>query len=129
RPRISVTPMGTISMAMSIALVSVQYNCKRPDSSRQHERQPRLGKLQLCGVCRGIHALRGSARRLAPRLEPGGDLLQRTPRRDLRAAPLVDVRTDAVPVRRARFRAGSFQLGETRSIHLLERQLRLEPLL
>src|SRR5262249_37547276 len=50
-------------------------------------------------------------------------------RRDLRSTPLVDVRAGALPVRRARVGPRCFQSGESRAIHLLEGQLRLESLL
>src|SRR5262245_17333304 len=134
RPRISVTPRETISMAMSIALVLPRYNPRvrmriARRSSRQDERQPRGRELQLCRVRDGFERRRRDGRRDGASLETGRDLLQRATRGDLRAPPLVHVDPCALPLDVARFGARGFERGEPRLVPRLERELSLKPLL
>ena len=58
--------------------------CSSPRSSRDHERQPRIGQLQLGGVNRGFHGVRCGRGREAPPLQSAGKLLQGAARGNLR---------------------------------------------
>src|SRR5207245_11020763 len=111
-PRISVMAMVRTSMDMSIARFAAL--------SRHHERQPRLGKLQLRGVDRGVDHARLHGRREPVRAKAVANRLQRAARFDLRVAPLVRVLARALARHRTRARATHLQAVQPRTLHPLE---------
>ena len=98
----------------------------RRRSSRNDEREPRLGKLQL----RGVNGVRDLActigwRRLASG-EARGDVLQRMPRGDLRPAAAILEAHDALVPGGSRCDSLDLEHLETGAVDRLERQRGLE---